>query len=66
MWITTNRGKFLKSWEYQTTLFASLETCVQIKKEIKKKNNQNWTWNNGLVPNWEKSMSRLYIVTLLI
>ena len=22
--------------------------------------------NNGLVPNWEKSMSRLYIVTLLI
>ena len=24
------------------------------------------TWNNGLVPNWERSMSRLYIVTLLI
>ena len=23
-------------------------------------------WNNGLVPNWERSMSRLYIVTLLI
>ena len=23
-------------------------------------------WNNGLVTNWEKSMSRLYIVTLLI
>ena len=29
-------------------------------------NNQNWTWNNKLVPNWERSMSRLYIVTLLI
>ena len=25
----------------------------------------NWTWNNGLVQNWERSMSRLYIVTLL-
>ena len=24
------------------------------------------TWNNRLVPNWERSMSRLYIVTLLI
>ena len=29
-------------------------------------NSSNWTWNNRLVPNWEKSMSRLYIVTLLI
>ena len=24
------------------------------------------TWNKGLVQNWEKSRSRLYIVTLLI
>ena len=24
------------------------------------------TWNNGLVPNWEKSISRLNIVTLFI
>ena len=24
------------------------------------------TWNNRLVPNWERTMSRLYIVTLLI
>ena len=23
-------------------------------------------WNNGLVPNWERNMSRLYTVTLLI
>ena len=29
-------------------------------------NNQNWAWNNRLVPNWERSMPRLYIVTLLI
>ena len=26
----------------------------------------NQTWNNELVPNWERSTSRLYIVTLLI
>ena len=27
---------------------------------------ENWTWNNGLVQNWERSMSKLYIVTLFI
>ena len=29
-------------------------------------NSKNWTWNNRLVPNWERRTSRLYIVTLLI
>ena len=29
-------------------------------------NSQNWTWNNRLVPNRKRSMSMLYIVTLLI
>ena len=29
-------------------------------------NSQNWTWNNRLVPNRKRRMSRLYIVTLLI
>ena len=29
-------------------------------------NSQNQTWNNRLVQNWERSTSRLYIVTLLI
>ena len=29
-------------------------------------NSYNWTWNNGLVPNWERSISRVYIVILLI
>ena len=33
MWITTNCGKFLKIWEYQTTLPASWETCLQVKKQ---------------------------------
>ena len=33
VWITTNYGKFLKSWEYQTTLPASWEICMQVKKQ---------------------------------
>ena len=30
------------------------------------RNSYNFTWNNKLVPNWETSTARLYIVTLLI
>ena len=30
---TQQTGKFLKRWEYQTTLTASWETCMQIKKQ---------------------------------
>ena len=33
MWITTNCGKFLKRWEYQTTLPVSQETCMWVKKQ---------------------------------
>ena len=33
MWITTYCGKFLKRWEYQTTLPVSWETCKQVKKQ---------------------------------
>ena len=32
-WITTNCGKFLKRWDYQTTLPASWKTCMQVKKQ---------------------------------
>ena len=32
-WITTNHGKFLKRWEYQTTWPASWEICMQVKKQ---------------------------------
>ena len=56
VWITTNCGKFLKTWEYQTTSPVPWETCMQVKKQ------QNQPQKNWLVPNWE----RLYIVTLLI
>ena len=33
VWITTNCGKFLKRWVYQTTLPASWETCMWVKKQ---------------------------------
>ena len=29
----TNFGKYLKSWEYQTTLPVSREICMQVKKQ---------------------------------
>ena len=33
VWITTNYGKFLNRWEYQTTLSPSWETCMQVQKQ---------------------------------
>ena len=33
VWIITNCGKFWKRWEYQTTLPASLEICMQVRKQ---------------------------------
>ena len=33
MLITTNYGKFLKRWEYQTTLPAFWEICMQVNKQ---------------------------------
>ena len=33
VWITANCGKFWKRWEYQTTLPASWEICMQVKKQ---------------------------------
>ena len=53
LWITTKCGKFLKRWEYQTTLPASCEICMQVRKEQLEQ-----TWNNRLVLNWERSTSR--------
>ena len=59
-WITTNCGKFLKRWKYHTTLPASWEICKQVKKQ-----QLELDMDNGLVPNWERSLSRLNTVTLL-
>ena len=33
MWSTTNCGKFLKGWEYQTTWPASWEICMHVRKQ---------------------------------
>ena len=33
VWMTKKCGKFLKRWEYQTTLPTSWETCMQVKKQ---------------------------------
>ena len=59
MWITTNCGKFLKRWEYQTPYLPPEKPVCRSRI-----NSQNQTGNNGLVSKWERSTSRLYIVTL--
>ena len=43
MWTTTNYGKFLKIWEYQATLPASWETCLQVKKQQLELDMEQWT-----------------------
>ena len=35
VWITINCGKFLKKWEYQTTLPASREICTQLEATVR-------------------------------
>ena len=59
VWITNN-GDFLKRWEYQTTLPASWERCMQVKNQQLEPDMEH-----ELIQNWERSTSRLYIVTLL-
>ena len=53
--------RVFKRWEYHTTLPASCETYIQVKKQQLEPE-----WNNRLVPNWERSTSRQCIVTLVI
>ena len=38
-----NCGKFLKRWEYQTTLPVSWETCLQVKKQQLELDMEQWT-----------------------
>ena len=58
---TTNCGKFWKRWEYQTTWPASWEICMQVKTQQLEPDMKQGTGSN-----WERSTSRLYIVSLLI
>ena len=43
VWITTSSGKFLKRSEYQTTLPASWEICMQDKKQQIELDMKQWT-----------------------
>ena len=63
LWITINCGKFWKRCDYQTTWPASWETCMQVRKQQLELDMVPW---NRLVPNRERSTSRLCIVTPLI
>ena len=54
-------GEFLKTWEYQTTLSVLWETYMWVKKEQLELDMKQLT---GL--KWERSTTRLYIVTLFI
>ena len=59
--VTPNKlWKILQEIGIPDHLTASRKICMQVKKQ------QNQKRNNGLVPNWERSMSRLYTVTMLI
>ena len=61
VWITKNCGKFRKRWEYQTTWPAFWEIYMQVKKQQLELEMEHW-----IDSNWERSTSRLCIVTLLI
>ena len=59
VWIMTN-WKILQETENTRPPYLPPEKSVCRSRS----NSENWTWNNGLVPNWESSMSRLHIVYL--
>ena len=61
LWITINCGKFWKRWEYQTTLPASWKIWAGQEAKVRTGHEKN-----ELIQNWERSTSRLYIVTLCI
>ena len=43
VWITVNCGNFLKRWEYNTTLPASWEISMQVKKQQLESDMEQWT-----------------------
>ena len=42
LWVTTNCGKTLAGWEYQTTLPVSWETCMQVDKQQLELDREKW------------------------
>ena len=61
VWVTINCGKFPKEWNTR-------QPDLPLEKSVCRSRSNSWnqTWNNRLVPNQERSISRLYIATLLI
>ena len=43
VWIINNCGKFLKRWEYQTTLTASSDSCMHVRKQQSELHMEEWT-----------------------
>ena len=43
VWITINCRKFFKRWEYQATLPASWEICMQVKQQQLEADTEKWT-----------------------
>ena len=62
VWITTNCGKFLNSWEYQTTLAAPWETCMQVKKQQLEPDMEQQTGSRS----GKEYVKAVYIITLII
>ena len=56
VWITTNCGKFLKRWEYQTTLPASWEICLQARKQQLKLEMEQQTGSKS----WKEFLKAVY------
>ena len=51
---------------FQTKPKKSQPLWKMLQRFYKKFKNRIPTWSNGLAQNWERNMSRLFIVTLLI
>ena len=77
-WIIENAREFQKNIYFCFIDYSNAFDCVTHNKLWKiylppeksvcrsRSNSQKWTWDNRLVPNQERSTSRLYIVTLFI
>ena len=61
VWIKANCGKFFKRWEHQTTLPASWEICMQVKKQQLEADMEQQTGSKS-----GKEYIKAAIVTLLI
>ena len=69
LWITTTCGKFFKRWEYQTSLPASWEICMQIMKQQLEPNMEQQTGSKSGKEYINKGVQQdnnIHIVTLLI